>query len=202
MEDGTGYFIVHSAIEIDLDDEITHSEPYINIFNHSRTDEDDKKRSQREAGEGTRLKVQKLAKQYFPCHIANEIVIVRSEVGCREQLPHTDYDPWCCTENCPWSLIVCMSDQCVLNVWPYSHIVVRDRTRPIDFPTGLKKCQVVLKRGDAIFFRGDTVHAGAAYDKENFRLHAYIDSPHVPREPDLTYIVLPNPHLRNFVARF
>lgn len=35
---------------------------------------------------------------------------------------------------------------------------------------------VTLNAGDLVIFRGDLSHAGAAYDKNNLRIHVYIDS--------------------------
>ncbi|KAE9300538.1 hypothetical protein PR003_g22732 [Phytophthora rubi] len=37
-----------------------------------------------------------------------------------------------------------------------------------------KRKVLVLQRGDVLFFRGDLAHSGAAYDKENYRLHCYV----------------------------
>lgn len=51
---------------------------------------------------------------------------------------------------------------------------------------------MVLGAGDALFFLGDAVHAGAAFvDDENCRIHAYLESrqQHDKREPDRTRFV-------------
>ncbi|KAE9354594.1 hypothetical protein PR003_g3296 [Phytophthora rubi] len=37
-----------------------------------------------------------------------------------------------------------------------------------------KRKVLVLQRGDVLFFRGGLAHSGAAYDKENYRLHCYV----------------------------
>ena len=41
-----------------------------------------------------------------------------------------------------------------------------------------------LELGDMLVWRGDLVHAGAGYDVEHVRVHAYIDTPdHIYRRP-------------------
>ena len=43
---------------------------------------------------------------------------------------------------------------------------------------------VELELGDMLLWRGDLVHAGAGYDVEHVRVHAYIDTPsHIYRRP-------------------
>ena len=34
---------------------------------------------------------------------------------------------------------------------------------------------ISMKAGDVLLFRGDLVHAGAAYEDTNIRVHAYVD---------------------------
>ena len=48
---------------------------------------------------------------------------------------------------------------------------------------------LLLEPGDAVVFRADVVHAGAEYDSENIRIHCYLDSPLVPRDPNRTFII-------------
>ena len=40
----------------------------------------------------------------------------------------------------------------------------------------MKKKIAHLNSGDALFFKADFVHAGSAYEKENYRLHYHIDN--------------------------
>ncbi len=46
--------------------------------------------------------------------------------------------------------------------------------------------QLVLQPGDAVFFLGSAVHAGAAFAEENMRLHCYVETEelHQRRLPD------------------
>ena len=41
-----------------------------------------------------------------------------------------------------------------------------------------------LKKGDVIVFRGDVRHNGVGYIEDNYRIHAYIDSPYIKRNPN------------------
>jgi len=70
------------------------------------------------------------------------------------------------SEDVPLACIVALQDGTRLHVWP--------------FDTGVEKI-ITLEEGDAILFRGDLGHAGSEYDKENWRLHIYIDSPVIER---------------------
>ena len=50
--------------------------------------------------------------------------------------------------------------------------------------------QLTLNCGDMLVFRGDLVHAGAAFDQLNVRLHAYLDVMGGPqRQVDRTHLV-------------
>jgi hypothetical protein len=46
---------------------------------------------------------------------------------------------------------------------------------------------VVLRPGDIIVFRGDLVHAGAAYQETNHRIHCYLDSSRRKRPTNQTF---------------
>jgi ectoine hydroxylase-related dioxygenase (phytanoyl-CoA dioxygenase family) len=51
-------------------------------------------------------------------------------------------------------------------------------------------CKVIeINKGDVLVFRADLVHAGSDYDEENIRLHLYLDSPYVKREPNKTWVI-------------
>jgi len=55
--------------------------------------------------------------------------------------------------------------------------------------------QIRLNRGDALVFRGDLVHGGAAFDTFNARLHVYLDNNKGQREPNRTHLVKGQPHV-------
>jgi hypothetical protein len=45
----------------------------------------------------------------------------------------------------------------------------------------------MLNRGDLVLFRGDLVHAGAAMQRFNFRIHMFLDVVGVRRHKGVTY---------------
>ena len=48
---------------------------------------------------------------------------------------------------------------------------------------------LTLGVGDLLLFRGDLIHAGADFDKKNYRVHCFLDIPKVDREPDDTNMI-------------
>jgi hypothetical protein len=49
--------------------------------------------------------------------------------------------------------------------------------------------RVSLDAGDVFVFRADLVHAGGDYHSHNIRMHCYMDSPAVHRDPNRTFII-------------
>lgn len=98
-------------------------------------------------------------------------VSLLSRPGCRQQEWHTDYDPDAIQtlNHKPLGVLLALQDDTFFN----EHSVGRH----------------VLKQGDILIFDGDVVHAGAAYTKENVRIHAYIDSIDYVRPRDKTYLL-------------
>jgi hypothetical protein len=52
-----------------------------------------------------------------------------------------------------------------------------------------KKRNLVLEAGECIIFRGDLVHAGAAFSEDNYRVHATLTIPAVPWDENATEAV-------------
>jgi hypothetical protein len=124
-------------------------------------------------------------------HCVDYFVLLRSLPGCERQLAHSDYIPdeellSCNAEDRPMLCILALEDNTKLVVWPSSHKVIQGRGRAM--PPILPRV-VVLQAGDALLFRADLVHAGAEYDQENIRVHCYIDSKAVKRNPNRTWII-------------
>lgn len=126
----------------------------------------------------------KLGKHY----IARTPVSIRSLAGCLAQHHHTDHD-WkklaaIPDHLVPLALLTAISDTSRLLVWPNSIKcnIPAASTPPVE---------LILEPGDILIFRGDLLHAGAAYPDDNYRLHVFIDpgseSPYL-REKDVTYI--------------
>jgi len=103
-------------------------------------------------------------------------VILKSFAGCNEQQPHTDYntetiknitDSTCV----PLLVLVAVMPETYLDIWDLN---------------GIHR-KLVMDEGDVVIFRADLIHAGSSYEKENIRIHAYLDSPLVKRIPNRTW---------------
>jgi len=124
-------------------------------------------------------------------HIVNDFVLLRSLPACERQSAHTDYIPdddfrMCDRENIPYLLLYALEDKTTLIVWEGSHKLVQGRGRT---KMAIEPKKIELISGDALIFRGDLVHAGSEYESENIRIHCYIDSNLVPRNPNRTWII-------------
>lgn len=124
-------------------------------------------------------------------HCLEYFVLLRSLPGCTRQLAHTDYIPdeellMSTPETRPFLCVLALEDNTKLVVWPGSQKVIQGRGRTM---APIEPKVVFLEAGDAIIFRGDLVHAGAEYDTDNIRLHCYIDSKAVNRNPNRTWII-------------
>lgn len=103
-------------------------------------------------------------------------VILKSLNGCNEQQPHTDYNveniknitDYSCV---PLLVLVGLMDETYLDIWDSD---------------GINK-KLIMDQGDVLIFRADMIHAGSSYEKENIRIHAYLDSPIVKRIPNRTW---------------
>jgi hypothetical protein len=105
---------------------------------------------------------------------------------CKEQRPHCDYRysndiVSASNENTPLAALTSLTDNSKLLVWKKA---LRYKLPIESKPTVLK-----YNRNDLVIFRGDLVHAGSAYEKDNIRLHVYLDSGFVPREAGKTFKV-------------
>ena len=124
-------------------------------------------------------------------HKVNDFVLLRSLPKCTRQAAHTDYIPdttllQCDQTDLPLLFLYALEPNTRLVVWPGSHKVIQGRGRTLK-PIVAKT--VLLDAGDAIVFRPDLVHAGAEYETENIRIHCYIDSEKVKRNPNRTWII-------------
>ncbi|KAJ0405534.1 hypothetical protein ATCC90586_000772 [Pythium insidiosum] len=78
------------------------------------------------------------------------------------------------------SVIVALCDQATVETYPgcFNGAALREA-----------KTTVVIKKGDALLFRGDLPHAGCRYDEENLRLHCYLRVKDVAQLPNATEAV-------------
>ena len=78
----------------------------------------------------------------------------------------------------------------MLVVCPGSHQLWSSSSMNSEGPVvGTWRHTLQLDAGDVCFFRGDLLHAGASYTKQNVRMHAYLDSELAPRMPGRTWLL-------------
>ena len=111
-----------------------------------------------------------------------------------EQAPHTDYVPTPdlvdlleCDEKIPLLAIATIMPGTKINVWPNSIRKIHHTDTLYEEPIMCKTLEMDV--GDVLIFRADLVHAGSSYDTENTRVHVYLDSPYVKRNPNKTWVI-------------
>ena len=182
-----GFFHIPNVIHIPEEEEASirkvRTRP---IFNNSGSN--DRKRHQGAISE-TRIpllmaQVRAIMSKLYPNLVATDPVLLRSRPGCSVQKAHADYIPH--TLSClsgrdvPRGALIALENGTSWEVWPGSH---RRITSPIE------KRQLLLSRGDIVFFRGDVINAGSAYKEANVRVHIYLDHPLVARDTNRTWVV-------------
>jgi hypothetical protein len=123
-----------------------------------------------------------------PGRTVNDMVMITSEPRCEEQPAHTDAEIYTLRRlvrdddgvfgGYPAGCIVAIQDGTMLKVWPYSINFSEEKTY---LPVILE-----LNAGDVLFFRLDLIHAGAAYEVRNRRIHCFLDRPGLVREENQT----------------
>ena len=99
-------------------------------------------------------------------------VVIHSDPGCQRQDWHCDYDPDLVTAS------TCS---------PMGVVVAIEPGTKFETPENAYS----LTEGDILAFTGETVHAGAAYEKSNTRIHFYLDTADLPRPFNMTWFVDP-----------
>ncbi len=127
-------------------------------------------------------------------HKISNWVVIHSRPGCQDQAAHCDYIPdlplaAASDEQMPLSAIVALMPDTRLNIWPGSIKISTLNSRLIEHVKPIQKTIVKLNSGDMLIFRGDLVYAGSSYEKDNYRLHAFLDSPHVSRKRNRTWTI-------------
>ena len=194
-----GYVCVPSAITIPTnvyDEIILQADKKAHpIFNHHETrSKNDRKRKQTNVSMKKKFMddflfdVNKYLVENINSNLSvNNWVILHSKPGCGDQATHCDDAlPGTMTniddEYIPLAVLVSLMPNTKIHVWPKSHHIT-NQSRPI------KRRTIEMNSGDIFIFRGDLVHAGSSYDIDNYRLHAYMDSPYAPRILNRTWLI-------------
>ena len=102
--------------------------------------------------------------------------LLGSKAGCRQQHRHWDWDPAsvdALNDRLPRGVVLACEDGARLVVFNDVHDVEGQ--------------YVELNAGDVLLFDGDVLHAGAQYEKDNLRLHVYLDVPALQHEPNASH---------------
>jgi hypothetical protein len=98
----------------------------------------------------------------------------------------------------PNAAIIALEDDTTIDVWPKS-IGLSNGLATIR--SEINRTTLELEKGDIFIFRGDLIHAGSRYEHDNVRIHTYLDSPVVPRDPNRTWIIHKHadPSIRKYI---
>lgn len=148
----------------------------------------DKKRSQHKISKTSmkifRPMVTKL-KKLFPKHIVRDGYVIKSRPNCKTQRRHRDYErnkELLESDLKPLSMLYSVNVGGKLRVWEKSHL--RNKLSAEE----VKQVKTIeLDAGDAVIFRGDLYHSGAAYKCVHHRVHFYMDVKGVNRIENATY---------------
>ena len=102
--------------------------------------------------------------------------LLGSKAGCRQQHRHWDWDPAsvdALNDRLPRGVVLACEDGARLVVFRDVHDVEGQ--------------YVELNAGDVLLFDGDVLHAGALYEKDNLRVHVYLDVPALKHEPNASH---------------
>ena len=93
-----------------------------------------------------------------------EFVALRSYPGCQAQGKHCDYDPTELARHpdslVPWSVLWALQPDTKLMLYGRNGTTI----------------ELAVPIGKLLVFRGDLVHAGAKYKKQNVRVHCYVNA--------------------------
>jgi hypothetical protein len=108
--------------------------------------------------------------------------VLVSSPGCKAQGAHADYHPQqLASIPVAYRPLLCLAatmDNTKLLIWPGMFIDnIVDKARPCE------KEMIHLDAGDVLIFRGDLIHAGAAYNILNVRYHGLIEMCVVDSKP-------------------
>lgn len=188
-----GYEIVRNAVAVS-DDEVIQlkgqTRSMRHIFNAKRND---RRRKQAPIRASNKLvkRVRELLRVKYPLLTPTNAVLLRSEAGCEDQMPHCDYEQntrfaLIDDEHIPLGVVLAIEPGTKLHVWPSS---IRHPSRDTTPPQPICRQTIHIDVGDILIFRGDLTHAGASYKSTNYRIHIYVDSPTVKRTRNRTHLM-------------
>ena len=196
-----GYTVYRGAIDIkenSVSELIKRGRKGAIIFNHHETrPHNDRRRSQatiKGFSTGMGICINDFIMKQFPELTPTDWVVIHSKPDCGDQAAHCDYIPShqmirSSDSQFPLAVLVAVMPGTKLHVWPGSIRLAYTNPNIYRGMPAIHRKTVNLDPGDVLVFRGDLVHAGAAYKKENVRVHCFLDSDRVLRDPNRTYLI-------------
>lgn len=87
----------------------------------------------------------------------------------------------------------------IISLMPATKLIIYDRC--FNDADMTKKKELLMDAGECVIFRGDLVHAGAAFAEDNYRIHATLVIPEVPWDPNATEAVPIRDHKCRFCPK-
>jgi len=195
-----GYVVVPKAIRLPVgweqerDQELTtDTDQWHHIFNRNSIANDSTKRLQRRLLDtdvclkNIFSQVIQMCTQWFPNHHAriNSRVVLYSKAGCKQQRAHADFIPEDMSFDLKNNPIGCL-----VAIYPNTRFCVWQGMFGLQTWSQAQTVSTIhLQTGDILFFRGDLVHAGAAYSSDHFRLHMVLDGPTNVQRKNVSWII-------------
>lgn len=143
-----------------------------------------------------RTSMVELIRSYNMSWVPKNWVMLRSKAGGEEQVPHQDFPK---REVTHARAGIGFNRDNEVQIQPSIQagiiIALMNNTKLIVYEGCFndadmaKRKELLLDAGECIIFRGDLVHAGAAFEEDNYRIHATLTIPEVPWDPDATEAV-------------
>jgi hypothetical protein len=134
-------------------------------------------------------------------------VMLWSKGGGEEQAPHQDFPKREITHaragigfkgNKEMQIRPTIQAGVIVALMPDTKLIVYDRC--FNDADMSKRREILLDAGECIIFRGDLVHAGAAFEEDNYRVHATLTIPAVPWDSNATEAVAFKEHKCGFCS--
>lgn len=103
-------------------------------------------------------------------------------------LPETEKEKVDKTNKIPLIMLVSIMDDTTIDIWENSHNWMRLHDNE-SFDKPVAKKTICLEKGQICILRGDVIHAGTGYTKENIRLYSFYDSYSVMPNNNKVYII-------------
>jgi hypothetical protein len=124
-------------------------------------------------------KIRKFCETKYPNLVCSKLSLLKSDIGCLEQQPHTDYD----VSDKFSATIASESRFCILALMDNTKIVIWNGCHQTSHKA------VDIPKGSLFVGRGTLVHSGASCASENLRIHFYLHTKTIESVSFNTYLI-------------